>query len=66
MGQSAPLNFLQIINAPAARPPHDTGRHVLTTRFEPVEPLVCEPLPLRFGDHVRLQISLTVKGSRRA
>ena len=47
MGQSAPLNFLQIINAPVARSPHDTGRHVLTTRLEPGWALVCEPLPLR-------------------
>ena len=35
MGQSALLKFLQIINAPVARSPHDTGRHVLTSRFEP-------------------------------
>jgi hypothetical protein len=35
MGQSALLKFLQIINVPVARSPHDTGRHELTTRFEP-------------------------------
>jgi hypothetical protein len=35
MGQSALLKFLRIINAPVARCPHDTARHVLMSRFEP-------------------------------
>ena len=35
MGQSAPLNFLQIINAPVARSPRTPEGHLLATRFEP-------------------------------
>jgi hypothetical protein len=46
MGQSAVLNFLQIINAPSCRGLRTTPkRHVIPTR-SPIEPLVCEPRPL--------------------